>query len=90
MSLKTNLGQHYVSDFNLFTNVTPSKLRIENIEPTNAAEIADIKVTPLIEVQAPVEHHNDAKSKRWSSWHPSPLSSKTKTISPASDKILLP
>jgi hypothetical protein len=52
-----NLGQHYVSDFNLTCyKVTPSQATLENIEPTNAAEIADIKVTPLIEVQPQLKH----------------------------------
>jgi hypothetical protein len=55
MFLEINLDQHYVLVLiSPAIKVTPSQATLENIEPTNAAEIAEINVTPLIGVQVPV------------------------------------
>src|SRR3970040_3077896 len=72
--------------------VTPSQATLENIEPTKAAEIADIKTIPLIGIQVPVATSSDfdpQASTQLASQTSAFAAMKPKTISPANDRILI-
>jgi hypothetical protein len=89
---KTNSIQHCALDFNLSRyKVTPSQATLENIEPTKAADIAEINVIPLIGIHDPVVTLSDDEAQHLPSWHPKPqlAAKKPKTIKPANDKILI-
>jgi hypothetical protein len=67
----------------------PSQATLEKIDPTNAAEIAEINIVPPIGTQLPVALSNDF-DRHQPSWRPKlDFRHEPKTISPANDKILI-
>jgi hypothetical protein len=58
--------------FSLRYKVTPSQATLENIEPTKAADIAEINVIPLIGIHDPVVTLSDEEAQAFASWHPKP------------------
>jgi hypothetical protein len=70
---KNKLNPTLRFDFNLSRyKVTPSQATLENIEPTKAADIAEINVIPLIGIHDPVVTLVTKKPKHLPSWHPKP------------------
>jgi hypothetical protein len=79
-------------DFNLRYKVTPSQATLENIEPTKAADIAEINVIPLIGIHDPVVTLSDEEAQAFAqlaSQTSALAAKKPKTIKPANDKILI-
>jgi hypothetical protein len=79
-------------DFNLSRyKVTPSQATLENIEPTKAADIAEINVIPLIGIHDPVVTLSDEAQAfaQLASQTSALAAKKPKTIKPANDKILI-
>ena len=72
--------------------VTPSQATLENNEPTKAAEIADIKATPLIGIQLPVFTFSDRETQAFvqlASQTSALAAIKPKIIKPANDTIFM-
>jgi hypothetical protein len=78
-------------DFNLSAIKLPSQATLENIEPTKAADIAEINVIPLIGIHDPVVTLSDEEAQAFAQLasQTSALAAKPKTIKPANDKILI-